>query len=207
MTQRTLRASSWRKVRRYSGMENRSMTSDKVNRRSLILGAIFLVGGAAALTRFNQGKGRDADDGPVLSTDQFALLEQVSDIFIPETDTPGARGAGVPEFIRQLLTAWGSGETRAAIVGVLESIEKQAWGRHAAGFLELPNERRISLVRGLDEECMARQDVPWTLFRRLVLVGYYHSEVGATQELRYELVPGAWRSCLPLTEVGRATAA
>jgi hypothetical protein len=39
-----------------------------------------------------------------------------------------------------------------------------------------------------------------------VLVGYYHSEIGATQELRYELVPGAWRSCLPLSEVGRASA-
>jgi hypothetical protein len=207
MTHRTLRASSWRKVRRYIGMENRSIMSDNVNRRSLILGAIFLVGGAAALTRFNRGKGPDGDNGPALSTDQFALLEQVSDIFIPETDTPGAKGAGVPEFIRELLTAWGSGETRAAIVSVLESIEKQSWGRHGAGFLELPGERRVNLIRSLDEECIARQDVPWTLFRRLVLMGYYHSEVGATQELRYELVPGAWRSCLPLTEVGRATAA
>ena len=35
-------------------------------------------------------------------------------------------------------------------------------------------------------------------FKYLVLLGYYHSEIGATQELRYELVPGAWRSCLPL---------
>ena len=33
-----------------------------------------------------------------------------------------------------------------------------------------------------------------------------HTEIGATHELRYELVPGAWRSCLPLTEVGRASA-
>ena len=32
------------------------------------------------------------------------------------------------------------------------------------------------------------------------------AEVGATQELRYELVPGAWKSCLPLAEVGRASA-
>ena len=43
-------------------------------------------------------------------------------------------------------------------------------------------------------------------FKYLVLLGYYQSEVGATQELRYELVPGAWRACLPLAEVGRASA-
>jgi hypothetical protein len=39
-----------------------------------------------------------------------------------------------------------------------------------------------------------------------VLVGYYQSEAGATQELRYELVPGAWRGCVPYSEIGRATA-
>jgi hypothetical protein len=179
----------------------------KLDRRSLILGAVFLVGGAAALTRFSRGSTSESDTGPVFSSDQFALLEQVSEEIIPTTDTPGAIGAGVPEFIRQLLGDWGSSETRALIVSVLESVEKQAWSRHGAGFLELPGERRQSLVRALDEESISRQDVAWTRFKQLVLLGYYHSEVGATQELRYELVPGAWRSCLPLTEVGRATAA
>jgi hypothetical protein len=196
-------------------MENRvtqptmpdSSHTPNLNRRSLILGAVFLVGGAAALTRFTRNAGVEPDQGPVFSSDQFALLEQVSEVIIPATDTPGAIGAGVPEFIRQVLGDWGSSETRAAITGVLESLEKQAWSRHGAGFLELPGERRESLVRALDEESMARQDIPWSRFKQLVLLGYYHSEIGATQELRYELVPGAWRSCLPLTEVGRATAA
>jgi len=179
----------------------------KLNRRSLILGAVFLVGGAAALTRFTRGSAPGSDAGPVLSSDQFALLEQVCEVMIPATDTPGAIGAGVPEFIRQLLTDWGSRETRATMVGVLESVEKQAWSRHGAAFLELSAERRHSLIRALDEESIARQDVAYGRFKYLVLLGYYHSEVGATQELRYELVPGAWRSCLPLSEVGRASAA
>jgi hypothetical protein len=179
----------------------------KLDRRSLILGAVFLVGGAVALTRFSKGTAAESSAGPVFSSDQFALLEQASEEIIPTTDTPGAIGAGVPEFIRQLLADWGSNETRALIVGVLESVEKQAWSRHGAGFLELPGERRQSLIRALDEESLARKDIGWSRFKQLVLLGYYHSEVGATQELRYELVPGAWRSCLPLTEVGRATAA
>jgi hypothetical protein len=171
------------------------------------MGAVFLVGGAAALTRFSRGTNAEPDQGPVFSSDQFALLEQVSEVIIPATDTPGALGAGVPEFIRQVLGDWGSSETRAAITGVLEAIEKQAWSRYGAGFLGLPGERREALVRALDEELIARDDIPWRRFKQLVLMGYYHSEVGATRELRYELVPGAWRPCLPLTEVGRATAA
>lgn len=47
----------------------------------------------------------------------------------------------------------------------------------------------------------------WPTFKRLVLVGYYTSEAGATEELRYEAVPGRYDGCLPVAEVGRAWAA
>ena len=53
---------------------------------------------------------------------------------------------------------------------------------------------------------MAAKDPAYSKFKHLVLVGYYQSEIGATRELRYELVPGAWRPCVPLSEIGRASA-
>jgi hypothetical protein len=183
-----------------------SFDNAKLNRRALLLGAVFLVGGAAALTRFARDPQDTAGAGPVLTPDQFALLEQVTEVMIPATDTPGALGAGVPAFLRQLLAAWGSNETRAAVVRVLEAIEKESWGKFGAGFLEIPGERRLELMRSYDGQSIAMRDVAYGKFKHLVLLGYYHSEVGATQELRYELVPGAWRSCLPLAEVGRASA-
>ena len=142
----------------------------------------------------------------MLSSEQFALLEQVVDVIIPRTDTPGALDAGVPALIHQMLADWATPGTRADIVGVLESVDRRAWNKYGAAFRELPAERRLDVMRALDEEGLAREDLAYGKFKSLVLVGYYHSEVGATQELRYELVPGAWRSCLPLTEVGRASA-
>ena len=49
--------------------------------------------------------------------------------------------------------------------------------------------------------------INWALeMSQFVLSAYYHSEIGATQELRYEMVPGTWRACLPLDEIGRASA-
>jgi len=179
----------------------------KLNRRALLAGAIFLVGGAAALARFVRHAGSaDAADGPVLSPEQFALLEQVGEVIIPATDTPGAIDAGVAEFIRKMLTDWASPDTRTQVVAVLESIDKRAWDRFAGAFRELPAERRLEVMRAVDEDALSRQDVGYGKFKWLVLAGYYQSEAGATQELRFELVPGAWRSCLPLSEVGRASA-
>jgi hypothetical protein len=183
-----------------------SGNSEKLNRRALLAGAVFLLGGAAALTRFTRNSGDKAGDGPVLTAEQFALLEQVSEIIIPATDTPGAIGAGVPVFMREMLTEWGSAATRAEIAGVLDAIEQQAWSRFGMKFLEMPPEQRFTVVKEFDAARIGAHDGAYHKFKWLVLVGYYHSEAGATRELRFELVPGAWRACLPLTEVGRAAA-
>jgi gluconate 2-dehydrogenase gamma chain len=178
----------------------------KLNRRAMLLGAIVLVGGAVALTRLARRPSLGTGRGPALSAEQFALLEQVADVIIPATDTPGAIGAGVPVFMRDMLDVWASPQTRAEITGVLDAIDKHTWDKFGAAFLELPPERRLEVIRAFDAEAISRQDPGYGKFKYLVLVGYYHSEIGATQELRFELVPGAWRSCLPLSEVGRASA-
>jgi gluconate 2-dehydrogenase gamma chain len=180
--------------------------SGKLDRRALLMGAVFLVGGAAALLRFSRSAGSRNGGGPVLSSAQYAQLEQIADVMIPATDTPGALAVGVPGFLRQLLTDWASDRTRADVIGVLDSIERQAWSKFGAAFVELPAARRAEVVSLVDAESIAARDAAYSRFKYLVLVGYYQSEIGATQELRYELVPGAWRSCLPLTEVGRASA-
>jgi hypothetical protein len=184
-----------------------SGSSEKLNRRALLAGAVFLLGGAAALTRFSRkSAGPTATDALTLSAEQIALLEQVSDTMIPSTDTPGAIGAGVPVFIREMLAEWGSATTRSEVANVLEAIEQQSWSRFGMSFLEMPPERRLVVLQDFDGARIAAHDGAYRKFKWLVLIGYYHSEVGATQELRFELVPGAWRACLPLSEVGRASA-
>jgi hypothetical protein len=179
----------------------------QVNRRSLLLGVVVLLGGAVALSRFARRSSEGSvASGPALDAEQFALLERIVDVMIPATDTPGALAAGVPAFIRQMLTEWASAASRADIARVLENLEKHAWAKFGAAFVELQPERRHEVVRSFDEEHVSRQDPAYGKFKYLVLAGYYQSEIGATQELRYELIPGTWRACVPYSEIGRASA-
>jgi gluconate 2-dehydrogenase gamma chain len=135
------------------------VTSSKLDRRALLLGAVFLLGGAAALTRFTRkSDGHAGAAGPELSGDQFMLLEQVADTMIPGTDTPGALAAGVPLFVRDMLADWASAGTRTEILTVLEAIERQAWAQFGAAFLELSADRRLAALRRFDEDALARQD-------------------------------------------------
>ena len=173
----------------------------------MLLGAVLLVGGGAALTRFVRRSDVLAGSAHrAFNAEQFALLEQVCEVIIPTTDTPGAIGAGVPAFMRQMLEEWGTESSRAEVASVLEAVEKLTWHRFGAAFLELGPERRLEVIAAFDAERIAAKDPAYSKFKHLVLVGYYHSEIGATRELRYELVPGAWRPCVPLSEIGRASA-
>ena len=89
---------------------------------------------------------------------------------------------------------------------MLEAIEKNAWVRRGASFNQLPQDQRHEVLSEFDAAAIHRSDQAYGKFKFLVMAGYYQSEIGATQELRYELVPGTWRSCLPLDEIGRASA-
>jgi hypothetical protein len=177
----------------------------KMSRRALVLGAVFLVGGAAALTRFASGT-RSGPAAGTLAASHHALLELVADVMIPPTDTPGALVAGVPAFVRGMLEEWASAETRAQIAGVLDEIDKRAWVRRGASFAQILPEQRHELLRDFDAAAYVLDDEAYRKFKFLVLAGYYQSEIGATQELRYEMVPGTWRGCMPFDEIGRASA-
>ncbi|MFM9091974.1 MAG: gluconate 2-dehydrogenase subunit 3 family protein [Verrucomicrobiota bacterium] len=47
---------------------------------------------------------------------------------------------------------------------------------------------------------------PWRHVKDLTLLGYFTAEAGATQALRYDPVPGAYRGSVPLRPGDRAWA-
>ena len=51
-----------------------------------------------------------------------------------------------------------------------------------------------------------KADSDYTRLKELLCVLYYFSKPGATEELRYEHVPGAWEPSIPLTRATRTWA-
>ena len=46
----------------------------------------------------------------------------------------------------------------------------------------------------------------FSLMKQLTLLGYFTSEIGCTQALRYEAVPGRYEGCIPYTKGDKAWA-
>ena len=78
--------------------------------------------------------------------------------------------------------------------------------RRRTGTGSAPAERRAAALAAIDSEAFASRDSvsPWKPLKALILTGYYTSEAGASQELRYELVPGRYDPDIPLAPTDRA---
>ncbi|MES1199338.1 MAG: gluconate 2-dehydrogenase subunit 3 family protein [Pseudomonadota bacterium] len=174
-----------------------------LTRRALLERAILLVGGAAALSTL---EACDLKNTTFFSANQRAMLDRLCDIIIPQTDTPGALGAGVPAFIDAMMTHWASRHTRSQFSAVLDEVEAKARDMHHGQFLALTPAQQAEVVTAYDSEQIGGKGENYRPLKSLLLLGYYHSEIGATKELHYELVPGHWIADAPLSEIGRTWA-
>jgi len=137
-----------------------------------------------------------------------ALLDAVCDLVIPETDTPGARAAGVPAFVLLAVAHGLSGVQPDA----RQRLEEELDARAGARFVDLPPARQADVLSALDSAAFTAGAQPvagergsaWPPIKALILIGYYTSEVGGSQELQYVLAPGRFDPDVPLHPGDRA---
>ncbi len=136
---------------------------------------------------------------------QARALDAIAELILPATDTPGARAAGVPQFIDRAVAGWCDRTQAALLRSGLDRLDSDAQAAGGAAFADLAPARQTSIVAGYDD-VGAPQRPFFVSLRELVTIGYFTSKPGATVALRYDPVPGVYRSCVPLKEIGRAWA-
>ncbi len=145
-----------------------------------------------------------------LTIDQARLLDVVAELIIPATDTPGARAAGVPQFIDRAVGDYYTKDQVDQLLGGLARMDVDARAAHGDAFIALTPEQQVALLTTYDQEGGAARVQGQTHFfpalEDMVTVGYFTSEPGATEALKYDPVPGAYHGCVPLAEVGKAWA-
>ena len=144
----------------------------------------------------------------------------MTDLIIPETDTPGAKGAKVNEFIDLILTEWATEEERAAFLNGLANVDKQSNELFGKDFVNASPAQQTALLRSTDDSAIAEragrpesgprllgsptkhdtqlQGNFWMVFKGITLHGYYTSEIGFSQELKQQVIPGQFHGCTPV---------
>lgn len=147
-----------------------------------------------------------------LTPDQARVLDVVAELIIPKTDTPGAREAGVPQFIDRALANFYEKDQADKLRAGLTRMDADAQAAHGVAFIALTPQQQVDLLTAYEREGVAAKALTpsqahfFPALEDMVTVGYFTSEPGATIALQYDPVPGAYNGCVPLAEVGRAWA-
>ena len=147
------------------------------------------------------------------TADQARIVSEVAEIIIPKTDTPGAKEVGVPGFIDKMVKECYKKEDQDRFLAGLQAFDDEAKKAYGDPFMDLDAAKQQEYVKKIHDVALdARKaggvkDRPFILMmKELTLVGFFTSEPGATKVLHYEPVPGAYRGCVPLAEVGKTWA-
>jgi hypothetical protein len=146
-----------------------------------------------------------------LGAAELPVLDEIAETILPETSTPGAKAAEVGALMALMVTEVYDERERQVFQQGLRQLDEACRQAHASSFMQASAAQRLSLVEALDREQHAvmedrapkqrvrapaspsASDEPahyFRLMKELTLLGYFTSEIGCTQAMRYAESPG-----------------
>jgi Gluconate 2-dehydrogenase subunit 3 len=184
---------------------------EAVKRVTFMLGGVALVGSStgllAACAKDQPRAAATASGTGAFTAGDIALLDEISDTILPTTaKSPGAKAAKTGAFMALMVNDTYTPDDqkvfRDGLVALDDASKKANGGK---GFVESTPEQRTALLTAMDKEQFDFQkarvkDQPQHYFRmmkELTMLGFFTSEIGCTQALRYKESPGPFQPCVP----------
>jgi hypothetical protein len=194
-----------------------------MNRRHFLECAALLIGGVSAsrmgwtLTeeqRVHLASAPDYIDQAVdyFTPEQRGVVAAIAETIIPRTETPGAIDAGVPRFIELMLADWCNDQERGIFEQGLVQLDQYTRAEYGKRFDKLDQQTRLEILELLEEEASESawyqmgnirrdfiSDAPFICqVKELTAWGFFTSEEGGTQVLRYDPMPMYFDGDIPL---------
>ena len=158
-----------------------------LSRRSAITGGVAAL--AALMLRHGHAEALQA----ARQDSRHEFANTLADLVLPDTATPGAGKADAGAFVLLALDHQMGGLTPELLTRVQAHLD----GQVAGSFLQLPRDGAEKQLEALDQQAYSQREPAassvehaWQRIKSAIVSGYYTSEIGASQELIYEPVPG-----------------
>ena len=185
---------------------------EALSRVALILGGT-VVGANVFLEGCKPGDKKAAAAG-TFSEGDIAYLDEIAETILPTTNTPGAKAAGVGAFMTVMVNDCYDEKDQQVFFEGMKRLNEASDKKFDKSFMDIDAAQRKALLTEIDTEAkkhMADKKPEDTkhyfrMMKELTLLGYFTSEIGATQALRYVAVPGKYDGCVPYKRGDRAWA-
>ena len=183
---------------------------EAIRRVSALLGGAAFVGGRGLLSACERASFplEEATLGE-FTADNIAFLDEIAETILPATKTPGAKAAKTGAFMALMVTDCYSPVEQKIFHEGMRKVDDATRKANNVSFMEATPLQRSAVLKMLDHEQKrvmdareAAVDQPAHYFRmmkELALLGYFTSEVGCTQAMRYIESPGRFDPCIPYT--------
>jgi len=186
-----------------------------MNRREAVQYIALLLGGTVIgaesfLTGCKTGTGKKREFTP----EDVAYLDEIADTILPTTKTPGAKAAKVGAFMPVMINDCYEETDQDVFFEGMKTINDLSDKDYGKKFMEITPQQRHDLLVKIDHEMkdytknMKQEDKNhyFRLMKQLTLLGYFTSEIGCTQAMRYEAIPGRYDGCIPYKKGDKAWA-
>ena len=202
--------------RKQNQEQQTKLSRREIIRRALVLtGAGTLISTSTLLTACATNMQREqAVELTTFTQSQIQWLDEVAETILPETDTPGAKAAQVGGFIAIMVADTYSPDKQQLFYDGMQSLEAECERELGVGFMTATPSQRLTMLERLDMEQKKHTDnkTPeatshyFRVFKELTVVGYFTSEIGYKQALRYVESPGRYDPCVEYKAGERAWA-
>ena len=188
-----------------------------MNRREALTRVAWIMGGTViGANLFLEGCTREASktvEG-LFEPATVDFIGDIADTILPPTSSPGAKEAGVGDFIPVMVKDCYTEADQKTFVEGLTKLEQASNDKFGRKFQELDASERTTLLAEIDREAKnyqreKKEEDPnhyFHLFKQLTLLGFFTSELGATKALRYVQIPGRYDGDYPYKKGDKAWA-
>ncbi len=182
-----------------------------INRREAIKHMVLMMGGTmvGANAILTGCAPEEQIEGLDFSEKEIAFLDEIGETIIPTTDTPGAKAAGIGAFMVMMVKDTYQKDQQETFINGLNSLRKGFKEETGQDFVEASQRDRTVYLNKLAQQAKEmKEDAPkyFGMLKDLTILGYFTSEIGATQALRYVESPGRWEPCVDYKKGDRAFA-
>lgn len=183
-----------------------------MNRRDALKSVVLLMGGTViGSTALLTGCAPDSQLKELsFSAEDLAFLDEIGETIIPTTDTPGAKATKIGEFMQMMVKECYDADQQTTFISGLTTIRTEFKAEKSVEFMEATPEDRLAFLNALHQKYVASGEEKKPeiihMLRDLTVLGYYSSEIGATQALRFVETPGRFDPCIDYKKGDKAWA-
>lgn len=170
----------------------------EINRREALKSFLLIMGGtmvgSQAILTGCSPKEQIAD--LTFSPETISLLDELGEAIIPTTSTPGAKAAGIGEFMRMMVTDTYEKENQEVFIKGIQRLQEQFQSEYSKAITAAETKEITAFLNAQRSSAEGDDARIFGMLKDLTVLGYFTSEVGATQQLRYVEVPGKYDGCL-----------